>query len=159
MVAPAMTDEQVALMASFKMAHRKESTRQSMALEREALAAMLVVRANVTKEAARVAAEEEAMHVAAHAVEAALDLAAREEVAAAEETAREAARAVAQTEELAEEATVDAATGGDGTGPPLLGRGHGRGETPPRGPLARHPAPPPPEPGSPPGSPRPPGQQ
>jgi hypothetical protein len=47
MVAPVMTNEQVALMASFEMAHREESTRQFMAAEREALAAMLMVRANM----------------------------------------------------------------------------------------------------------------
>jgi hypothetical protein len=57
-------------MASFETAHREESTHQFM----------LVVRANAAREAARVAAEEEA----------ALDLAAREEAAAAEEVAREA---------------------------------------------------------------------
>jgi hypothetical protein len=34
-VAPTTMDEQVALMASFEMAHREESTRQFMAAERE----------------------------------------------------------------------------------------------------------------------------
>jgi hypothetical protein len=96
-VVSAMTDEQVALMASFETAHREESTRQFMAAEREALAAMLVVRANATREAARVAAEEEA----ARAAKAALDMVAREEAAAAEEVACEAARAVARAEEQA----------------------------------------------------------
>jgi hypothetical protein len=108
-VAAATTDEQVALMASFEMAHRKESTRQFMAAEREALAAKLAVRANAAREAARVAAEEEAARVAARAMEAALDLAAREEAAAAEEVAREAARAVARAEEQAEEQAAEAA--------------------------------------------------
>jgi hypothetical protein len=98
--APATTDEQVALMASFETAHREESTRQFMAAEREALSAMLLVRANAAREAAR---------VAARAAEAALDLAAREEAAAAEEVAREAARAVARPEEQAEEAAAEAA--------------------------------------------------
>jgi hypothetical protein len=91
MVAPATTDEQVALMASFETAHREESTRQFMAAEREALVSMLVVRTNAAREAARVAAEEEAARVAAHTEEAALELAAREEAAVAEEAAREAA--------------------------------------------------------------------
>jgi hypothetical protein len=76
-----------------------------LAAEREALAAMLVVRANAAREVARVAAEEEA----ARAAEAALDLAAREEAAAAKEVSREAARAVARAEEQAEEAAAEAA--------------------------------------------------
>jgi replicative superfamily II helicase len=123
-VAPATVDEQVALMASFVTAHREESTRQFMATELEALAAMLVVRTNTAREAARMAVEEEA----ARAVEPALELAAREEAAVAEE----AARVVARAEELAEEAATKAAMhGGDGTGLPPLGRRHGRGETPP----------------------------
>jgi hypothetical protein len=108
-VAPATTDEQVALMASFEMAHCKESTRQFMAAEWEALAAMLVVRANTAREAARVAVEEEAARVAARAAEATLELAAREESAVAEEAAREAARAVARAEELTEKAAAKAA--------------------------------------------------
>jgi hypothetical protein len=99
-VAPATTDEQVALMASFEMAHREQSTRQFMAAEREALVAMLVVRANAAREATHVAAEEETARVAARVVEVALELAAREEAAVAEE----AARAVARAKELAEEA-------------------------------------------------------
>jgi hypothetical protein len=107
-VAPVMTDEQVALMASFETAHREESTRQFMAAEWEALSAMLVVRANAAREAVRVAAEEEVACVAARAVEAALDLAAREEAAVVEEVAHEAARAVAR-EEQAEEAAAEAA--------------------------------------------------
>jgi hypothetical protein len=78
------------------MAHREESTRQFMAAEREALAAMLVVRANAAREAA-------------YAAEAALELAAREEAAVAKEAVREAARAVARAEELAEEAVAEAA--------------------------------------------------
>jgi hypothetical protein len=94
-VAPATTDEQVALMASFEMVHREESTRQFMAAEWEALASMLVVRANAARKAARVAAEEEAARVATHAAEVALELAARVEAAVAEEAAREAAHAVA----------------------------------------------------------------
>jgi hypothetical protein len=44
-------------MASFETAHREESTRQFMAAEREALAAMLVVHASAEREAACVAAE------------------------------------------------------------------------------------------------------
>jgi hypothetical protein len=108
-VTPVTMDEQVALMASFEMAHCKESTHQFMAAEREALAAMLMVHANTVREAARVAAEEEATRLAARAAEAALDLAAREEAAAAEEMACEADRAVARVEELAEEAVVEAA--------------------------------------------------
>jgi hypothetical protein len=108
-VAPATTDEQVVLIASFKTAHREESTRQFLAADREALAAMLAVRANVAREAARVAAEEEAAHVAARAAEAALDLAALEEAAAVEEVARDASRAVARAEEQAEEAAPEAA--------------------------------------------------
>jgi hypothetical protein len=52
-VMPATTDEQVALMASFETAHRKKSTRLFMGAEREALTAMLVVRANAAREAAR----------------------------------------------------------------------------------------------------------
>jgi hypothetical protein len=67
-----------------------------MAAEREALTAMLLVRANAAREAAHVAAEEEAARVA----EAPLDLAAREE----------AARAVVRAEELADEAATEAAT-------------------------------------------------
>jgi hypothetical protein len=70
-------DAKVALMASFEMAHREESTRQFMTAEREALTAMLAVRANAAREAAHVTAEEEAARVAARAAEAALDLAAR----------------------------------------------------------------------------------
>jgi hypothetical protein len=108
-VAPATTDEQVALMASFETAHREQSTRQFMAAERDALMAMLVVRANAAREATHVAAEEETARVAARAVEVALELAAREEAAVAEEAAREAARAVARAEELAEEAAAEAA--------------------------------------------------
>jgi hypothetical protein len=75
-VAPAMTDELVALMASFETAHREESTREFMAAEREALTAMLAVCANAAREAARAATEEEVAHVAACAAEAVLDLAA-----------------------------------------------------------------------------------
>jgi hypothetical protein len=98
-------------MASFKTAHRKESTHHFMATKREALAAMLAVRANAAREAARVAAEEKAARVAARAAKAAaLDLAAREEAVAAEEVAREAAHAVARAEELSEEAAVEAVT-------------------------------------------------
>jgi nicotinamide mononucleotide (NMN) deamidase PncC len=91
-VAPATTDEQVALMASFETAHREESTRQFMVAEQEALVAMLVVRANAAREAARVAAEEATARVAARVTGAAVE----------EEAAHEAARAV----ELAEEAAA-----------------------------------------------------
>jgi hypothetical protein len=103
-VAPATTDEQVELMASFETAHHEESTHQFMAAEREALAAMLAVRANTAREVAHVAAEEEEAPSRL-----ALDLDAREEAAAAEEVAREAARAVARAEEQAEEAAAEAA--------------------------------------------------
>jgi hypothetical protein len=78
-VMPAMMDKQVAVLASFETAHREEGTCQFMAAEREALAAMLVVRANAAREAARVA-------------KAAAELAAREE----------ATRAAVRAEELAE---------------------------------------------------------
>jgi hypothetical protein len=109
--APATTDEQVALMASFEMTHREESMCQFMSAEREALSAMVVVRANMAREAARVAAkEEEEALVAARAAEAALDLAAWEEAATAEEVAREAGHAVARAEEQAEEAAAEAVT-------------------------------------------------
>jgi hypothetical protein len=43
-------DEQVALLASFEIAHHEEGTRQFMAAECEALAAMLVVRSNVARQ-------------------------------------------------------------------------------------------------------------
>jgi hypothetical protein len=108
--APATTDEQVALMASFEMTHREESMRQFMSAEREALSAMLMVHANTAREAARMAVKEEEALVAARAAEAALDLAAWEEAAAAEEVAREAGRAVARAEEQAEEAAAEAVT-------------------------------------------------
>jgi hypothetical protein len=75
-VAPVTTDEQVALIASFETAHSEESMRQFMAAEREALVAMLMERANAARKVARMAAEEEAVRLAAHAVEAALELAA-----------------------------------------------------------------------------------
>jgi hypothetical protein len=55
----------VALLASFETAHREEGMRQFMAVEREALVAMLMVRSNAASEVARVA-------------EAAAELAARE---------------------------------------------------------------------------------
>jgi hypothetical protein len=93
-VVPVMTDEQVALLASFKTAHREEGTRQFMATEREALAFMLVVRANAAREAARMVTQEEAARVA----EAVAELAAREEVA----------HATTRAEELVEEAAADA---------------------------------------------------
>jgi hypothetical protein len=105
---PATTDEQVALLASSETAHCEEGTRQFTAAEREALAAMLVVRANaarevvranVAREATRVAAQEEAARVAARVAEAAAELAVQEE----------AAHAVARAEELAEEAAADVA--------------------------------------------------
>jgi hypothetical protein len=83
-IVPATMDEQVALLASFKTAHQEEGTRQFMAAEREALAAMLVVHANAAREAMRVAAKEEAARMA------------------------EAACAAAREEELTEEATADA---------------------------------------------------
>jgi hypothetical protein len=64
MVVLASTNEQVALLAFFETVHREEGTRQFMAIEREALAAMLVVWANTVREVARVAA-----HVADMAAE------------------------------------------------------------------------------------------
>jgi hypothetical protein len=70
-VVPAMMDEQVALLTSFETMHHEEGTRQFMAAEREALAAMIVVRANATREVARVAAQEEVARVAACVAEAA----------------------------------------------------------------------------------------
>jgi hypothetical protein len=76
---PATTDEQVVLMASFDTAHREEGTCQFMAAEQDTLAAMLVVRANAVREAARVAAQAEAARVMARVAEAAAGLAAREE--------------------------------------------------------------------------------
>jgi hypothetical protein len=111
-VAPATVDKQVALMASYEMAHREESTRLFMVAEREALVAMLVVRANAVREAARVAAKEEAARVVARAEEAALEMPLGPiwgEAAAAEETAHEAACVVARAEELADEAAAEAA--------------------------------------------------
>jgi hypothetical protein len=98
-VEPEMTDKQVALLASFETAHHEEGTCQFMTAEREALAAMLVVRANKAREAACVLAEAKAT----------LELAAREEAAHAKEAAHEANRAVARAEELTEEAAADAA--------------------------------------------------
>jgi hypothetical protein len=75
-VMPAMMDKQVAVLASFETAHREEGTCQFMAAEREALTAMLVVRANaareathVAKAAAELAAREEATHAAVRAEE------------------------------------------------------------------------------------------
>jgi hypothetical protein len=65
----ATTDEQVVLLASFETAHRELVTRQFMATEREALTAMLVVRANAARETAHVAAQEEAARAAARAAE------------------------------------------------------------------------------------------
>jgi hypothetical protein len=53
MAVPATIDEQVALLTSFKTAHREEGTCKFMAAEWEALTAMLVVRANAAREAAR----------------------------------------------------------------------------------------------------------
>jgi hypothetical protein len=63
-IIPATTDEQVVLLASFETAHHEEGTRQFMAAEWEALAAMLVVRANAAREAAGVAAHEKVARVA-----------------------------------------------------------------------------------------------
>jgi hypothetical protein len=78
---PATMDEQVVLMASFETAHREEGTRQFMAAEQDALAAMLVVRANAVREVARVAAQAEAARVTARMADAAAELAVREEAA------------------------------------------------------------------------------
>jgi hypothetical protein len=82
-VMPAMTDEQVVLLASFETVHCEESTRQFMAAERKALATMLVMHANAASEAARMA-------------EATVELAARVEAA------RAVAHAVTRAEELAD---------------------------------------------------------
>jgi hypothetical protein len=95
---PATTDEQMTLLASFETAHREEGTRQFMAAERDALAAMFVVHANTAREAAHMAAQEEAARVAARVAEVASVLAVQEE----------AARAAARAEELAVEAAADA---------------------------------------------------
>jgi hypothetical protein len=70
-----------------------------MAAEREALAAMLVVRANAAREMALVAAQEEVVMEAERVAEEASSVAAQEE----------AARAAAGAEELAEEVAADAA--------------------------------------------------
>jgi hypothetical protein len=74
--------------------HREQVTRQFMAVEWEALSAMLVVRANAARVAALVAAQEEA----ARAAEEASAVAAQEK----------AARTAAWAEKLAEEAAVAA---------------------------------------------------
>jgi hypothetical protein len=66
---PVMNDEQVALLPSFETVHREEITCQFMAVECEALAAILVVHANTTRMAARVAAEEEAAREAMRVAE------------------------------------------------------------------------------------------
>jgi hypothetical protein len=57
-IVPATINKQVALLASFITAHREEVTRKFMAAKREALVAMLAVRANMAKEAARATVEE-----------------------------------------------------------------------------------------------------
>jgi hypothetical protein len=80
-VVPAMMDEQVALLASFETAHCEEGTHEFMAAKREALAAMLVVRANAAREAMRLAVQEKAAHVAARMAKAAADATAQEEMA------------------------------------------------------------------------------
>jgi hypothetical protein len=77
-VVPAMTDKQVALLASFETVHYEESTRQFMAIERKALAAMLVIRANAARmaeAAVELAAGEEATRAVAHAATRAEELA------------------------------------------------------------------------------------
>jgi hypothetical protein len=61
----------VALLASFETAYREQVTRKFMAAKREALAAMLVLRANAAREALRVTAQGEAVRAAARAVVAA----------------------------------------------------------------------------------------
>jgi hypothetical protein len=85
----AMMDEQVALLASFKTAHREQVTRQFMAAEREALATMLVVRTKAAREAARVTKEIVAMVVVAR------------DAARAEELAEEEAPSATAREEMA----------------------------------------------------------
>jgi hypothetical protein len=72
-VAPATSDEQAVLLASFETARREEDTRLFMAVEREALSAMLVVRAAAAKRAATEMAAEEAELGAALAEESARD--------------------------------------------------------------------------------------
>jgi hypothetical protein len=94
-----MSVEQVALLTFFETAHCEQVTRQFMAAEREALAAMLVVRTNTAREASRVATQEEATREAARAAEEAAAVAVQEEAACA----------AAWVEEPAEEAGADAA--------------------------------------------------
>jgi hypothetical protein len=72
-VTPATSDEQAVLLASFEIARREEDTRLFMAAEREALSAMLVVRATAAKRAAAEMAAEEAELGAALAEESARD--------------------------------------------------------------------------------------
>jgi hypothetical protein len=57
-IVPATINKQVALLALFKTAHREEVTRKFMAAKREALAAMLAVRANMAREAVQATVEE-----------------------------------------------------------------------------------------------------
>jgi hypothetical protein len=85
----------VALLASFETAYREQVTCQFMTTERESLAAMLVVRANTAREAAHVAAQEEAARMAEGAA------AAAQEAARAEEIAEEATSEAAAREEMA----------------------------------------------------------
>jgi hypothetical protein len=71
--APATSDEQAVQLASFETARREEDTRLFMAAEREALSAMLMVRATAVKRAAAEMAAEEAALGAALAEEIARD--------------------------------------------------------------------------------------
>jgi hypothetical protein len=79
-----MTDEQGALFMLFEITHHKEVACQFMMAEREALVAMLAVRANATRKAAHVAAKPAAVAMdqeAAWAGEVTAEVAARKEMA------------------------------------------------------------------------------
>jgi hypothetical protein len=91
---PAMMNEQVALLALFRTAHREQVMCQFMVVKRKALAAMIVVCDNAAREAACMEAEEDAARVAKKAV-APKEATWAEEIAekeAAEAAAREMAR-------------------------------------------------------------------
>jgi hypothetical protein len=94
-VAPATSDEQAVLLASFETARREEDTRLFMAAEQEALSAMLMVHATATKCAAEEMAAKEAALGAALAEEIARDRARWEANRAAARNRRDAANAAA----------------------------------------------------------------
>jgi hypothetical protein len=94
-VVSAMSDEQAVLLASFETARREEDTRLFMAAEREALSAMLVVRAAAAKRVAAEMAAEEAALGAALAEEIARDRARWEANRAAARSRRDAANVAA----------------------------------------------------------------